>query len=69
MIITKDNLFKNGKCRFCEVKEHEKHWNCYHGFRDFMGIKSLNLKYMTDDEARKKLKPLTDNIPKEKLKQ
>ncbi len=53
MIITKNNLFKDGKCRFCQVKEHEKHISCYHGFRDMMGIESLDLQYMTDAEAEK----------------
>ena len=53
MIITKKNLFINGKCRFCQVQKHEKHISCYHGFRDMIGIKSLDLEYMTDKEAEK----------------
>ena len=53
MIITKKNLFINGKCRFCKVQKHQKHLECYHGFKDFMGIKSLDLEYMTDEEAIK----------------
>ena len=53
MIITKNNLFINGKCRFCQVKEHEKHISCYHGFRDMIGTDSLDLEYMTDEEAIK----------------
>ena len=53
MIITKKNLYIDGKCRFCKVQEHEKHVSCYHGFRDMMGIKSLDLEYMTDKEAEK----------------
>ena len=68
MIITKKNLFINGKCRFCQVKEHEKHYNCYHGFRDFTGIESLNLQYMTDKELSKKLKHITNNINDDTLK-
>lgn len=53
MIITKNNLFINGKCRFCQVKEHEKHISCYHGFKDMIGTESLDLQYMTDEEAIK----------------
>ena len=56
MIITKDNLYKKGNCHFCQVQKHEKHFNCYHGFRDFMGIKSLDLEYMTDTEALERMK-------------
>jgi len=55
LIITKGNLYKKGSCHFCQVQKHEKHFECYHGFRDFMGIKSLDLEYMTDIEALEKL--------------
>jgi len=68
MIITKKNLFINGKCRFCKVQEHEKHVSCYHGLRDMMGIKSLDLEYMTDKELSKKLKHITNNINDDTLK-
>lgn len=53
MIITKNNLYVNGKCRFCEVQEHEQHISCYHGFRDMIGTESLDLEYMTDEETQK----------------
>tara|TARA_R110000824_G_C14958516_1_gene651734 strand:- start:180 stop:383 length:204 start_codon:yes stop_codon:yes gene_type:complete len=62
MIITKDNLYRRDLksmtkiCHFCQVQKHEKHFNCYHGFRDFMGIKSLDLEYMTDTEALERMK-------------
>lgn len=48
MIITKKNLYVNGKCRFCQVKEHEKHISCYHGFRDMIGTESLDLQYIKE---------------------
>ncbi len=50
MKITKTNLFKNGVCRFCSVKEDEKHYNCYHGFADLFGLEDLGLEFREDDE-------------------
>lgn len=45
MRITKKNLYKNGRCRFCYRLPEEKHKNCYHGFQDMIGNSDLNLEF------------------------
>lgn len=50
MKITKANLYKDGKCRFCGVLETEAHWDCWHGMGDFLGEEDLGLVYKDADE-------------------
>ena len=45
MKITKANLFKDGKCRFCDVLETEAHHQCFHGMGDMLGYADLELEY------------------------
>ena len=45
MKITKKNLYINNKCRFCDVKKGNLHYNCYHGFQEFTGQIDLGIKY------------------------
>ena len=43
--ITKKNLFVDGICRFCHVKKGNLHYQCYHGFGDFVGTYDLGIKF------------------------
>lgn len=54
MIITKKNLYKNGRCRFCDTpKEFIKHIECWHGWGDMLGSRPLDLEFFTKKQAMK----------------
>ena len=50
MRITKNNLYKKNKCRFCGVAPNQKHHNCYHGFGDLIGTVDLEIQYEGDNK-------------------
>ena len=43
MIITPETLFKNGKCRFCQVVPNQPHKNNYHGIADMVGSAKFDI--------------------------
>tara|TARA_R110002096_G_scaffold55750_1_gene142850 strand:- start:92 stop:247 length:156 start_codon:yes stop_codon:yes gene_type:complete len=45
MKVTKANLYKDGKCRFCDVLETEAHLNYWHGMAEFLGKEDLGIVY------------------------
>ena len=60
MKITKKNLYINNKCRFCDVKKGNLHYNCYHGFQEFTGQIDLRIKYKkwTKKDQKNWIKPI-----------
>jgi hypothetical protein len=51
LIITEKNLFKNNRCRFCQVVKGAKHENCFHGMADMLGTGKLEIIFQ--DEVSK----------------
>jgi hypothetical protein len=51
LIITEKNLFKNNRCRFCQVVKGAKHENCFHGMADMLGTGKIEIEFQ--DEVSK----------------